>query len=127
MKHSSSQLYNYHKWANNEIFSHLKELPAEDYSGELKSVFPSVQAVLQHIYQTDGMLLIVMSDYYLYNIMDKIQLLKENSDNKTLADTEIIYSDLNEQFEESLVNHPDPDVDMTIHHPRYGDVTSSVS
>lgn len=127
MKHHSSQLYNYHKWANNEIFSHLKELPAEVYSQELKSVFPSVQAVLQHIYQTDGMWLSVMSGDDFSKTMEKIQLLKEKRDNKTLTDTEIIYSGLNEQYERFLNNHPDPDVAMTINHPRYGDITTTVS
>src|SRR5690625_355434 len=127
MKHPSFQLYNYHKWANNKIITHLKELPEEVYSQELKSVFPSIQIVLQHIYQTDGMWLSVMSGDDFSQTMEKIELLKEKSEKKSLADTEIFYSGFNEQFEDFLTSHPDPDKKMTISHPRYGDITTTVS
>src|SRR5690625_7899815 len=86
MKHHSFQLYNYHKWANNKIITHLKELPEEVYSQELKSVFPSIQIVLQHIYQTDGMWLSVMSGDDFSQTMEKIELLKEKSEKKSRSE-----------------------------------------
>ena len=127
MNHPSLQLYNYHKWANNKIFHHLRELPDDVYGKELKSVFPSVQIVLQHIYQTDGMWLSVMSGDDFSQTMEKIRHLKEKSENKTLSEIENVYDDLNQQFRKFLTTHPDPDQNMTIHHPKYGELDTTVS
>lgn len=46
MKNPTLQQYNYHQWANSRVLNHLKELPKEIYSNEVKSVFSSIEEVI---------------------------------------------------------------------------------
>jgi len=47
------QLFSYHSWATNILIQHLRKLPLKDYQKEIQSVFPTVAAVVQHIYDVD--------------------------------------------------------------------------
>nr|WP_239497935.1 DinB family protein [Bacillus velezensis] len=56
MGHLALKLYDYHLWANQQIFTRLKELPEDVYRKEIQSVFPSIAGVLTHVYTVDRVL-----------------------------------------------------------------------
>jgi len=127
MKHPAIQHYNYHKWANSRIFEHLKSLPGEVYINHIKSVFSSIQEVIIHAYQAEGMWLSVMSGDDFSETMDVIKELKEKSSGGNLLEMQQLYSEMNEKYFDFLNNHDDLDLKFTINHPRYGDLDASVS
>lgn len=42
MAHLELQLFEYNRWANQQIFNRLKELPKDVYRQKIQSVFPSI-------------------------------------------------------------------------------------
>lgn len=127
MQHPVIQQYQYHKWANDRVFDHLKSLPAQVYDNEIKSVFSSIQVVLGHIYQTDGMWLSVMSGDEFSQTLNIIKKLKEKSTGINLSEMRLLYEDMNKQYFDFLENHDDLDKKLTISHPKYGDLDTSVT
>ena len=53
MSHDAIGLHAYHAWANDRVLAHLATLPAETSRTEVRSVFPTIDAVLAHIYVID--------------------------------------------------------------------------
>ena len=53
MPHNASELHAYHAWANDRVCAHLATLPAETSRTEVRSTFPTIDAVLAHIYVID--------------------------------------------------------------------------
>lgn len=127
MKHPAIQQYNYHKWANNRFFEHLKSLPREVFDKEIKSVFSSIQEVIIHIYQTDGMWLSVMSGDDFSQTMDIIKKLHEESDNQNLEKLNQLFLEMNQQYETFLREHEDLNKTMKIRHPKYGELETTVT
>lgn len=127
MEHQAIQFYNYHKWANKRIFERLNELPDAVYHQQIKSVFSSIQEVIVHIYQTDGMWLSVMSGDDFSETMDVINQQKKKSSGRVLEGMQKLYKEMNQQYETFLTEHEDLDKPMKIHHPKYGELETSVT
>lgn len=127
MKHPAIQHYHYHNWANNRIFEHLKELPGEVYNQQIKSVFSSLQEVLTHMYQADGMWLSVMSGDDFSRTMGIIKQQKKKSAGQNLEGMEKLYEEMSDKYNVFLDNHNDLDELMTIEHPKYGNLETSVT
>lgn len=127
MKHSAIQQYDYHKWANNRVFERLKELPDDVYDQQLKSVFSSLQEVLTHMYQADGMWLSVMSGDDFSKTMGIIKQQKEKSTDRNLEGMEKLYKEMSVKYNSFLKNHKDLDELMTVEHPKYGKLETSVA
>lgn len=127
MKHPAIQQYQYHKWANNRVLEHLKELPDEVFGREIKSVFPSIQEVIVHIYQVDAMWLSVMSGDDFSQTMEVIKELKQKSTGKDLGVLSNLYEEVANDYENFLDALEVPDKPMTISHPKYGDMDVSVA
>lgn len=127
MRNSTLQQYDYHRWANGRFFEHLTELPDEVYSQEIQSVFSSVSEVIIHIYQVDAMWLSVMSGDSFEETMTKIQQIKEQSANKGLEEMQTLYAKLAQHFRDFINGVGDPNASMTVEHPQYGELDTSVS
>ncbi len=127
MKHPAIKQYKYHQWANNRILERLKELPGELYSQSMKSVFSSIQEVIIHIYQTDGMWLSVMSGDDFSQTMEIINKQKEKSAGQSLEQMNRLYLEMNQSYETFLHEHDDLDKTLKIHHPKYGELETSVT
>lgn len=127
MKNRTLQIYGYHKWANQRVFEHLKKLPDEVYDQEIKSVFSSIQVVVVHMYQADGMWLSVMSGDPFARTMKIIKQLKKKSEARNLGDMELLYEDLYAQYKAFLIGHDDLDKNLTIEHPKFGKLETPVS
>lgn len=127
MSHQAIQQYNYHKWANNRFFERLKELPNDLYSQSIKSVFSSIQEVIIHIYQTDGMWLSVMSGDDFSQTMKTLKQQKGKSAGQPLEQMNRLYKEMNQSYETFLHNHDALDKPMKIHHPKYGELGTTVT
>ncbi|MBN2731467.1 MAG: damage-inducible protein DinB [Balneolaceae bacterium] len=127
MKNHAIQQYDYHRWANTRFFDHLKELPDEVYDQEIQSVFSTISEVITHIYQTDGMWLSVMAGDPFEKTMSVINQLKEKSANQSLDQMQKLYAELAKQYKAFLNEQDDLDQSMSIEHPKYGSLETSIA
>lgn len=121
------QQYNYHRWANDRFFNHLKELPDGVYDREIQSIFSSVSEVIIHIYQVDAMWLSVMAGDPFEETMAKIEQIKERSAHQGLEKMQGLYAELAEQYRDFINGVDDSNASITVEHPRYGTLETSVA
>ncbi|MGE8203673.1 DinB family protein [Heyndrickxia sp. NPDC080065] len=123
MEHSL-QLYQYHVWANNEIFKHLKQIP-EVYSQEVKSVFSSVKEVLYHMYQVEYVWLRAISGDPFNEIVASAQKLKEEFNEKDIDGMEESFLQLSEKYKAFINSQEDMNGSTSIQHPHFGTLQTS--
>lgn len=121
MKHHALQLYDYHVWANGKVFQHLNTLPGDIYRQEVQSVFPSIQAVLAHIYLVDRIWLWAMFGKRYEDVVDALPQIREQANQAELEEMEQLYSDLENQYR-AFFEDPTTDLDAVnaYPHPQYG-------
>lgn len=127
MRHSSLLQFEYHHWANKRIFERLDEVPDEVFSQEITSVFSSIQEVMGHMYQAEGMWLSVISGNEFSETMKILVDLKEKSTGANPKELQLLFDDLNKQFTAFLNDQENLDKEITIHHPKLGELTSPIS
>lgn len=127
MKHASIQHFEYHAWANRRLFDHLDTLPDEIFTQPVQSVFPTIREVLVHIYQVDTMWLSVMSGYTFRETMAHIEEHKEKSADRSKDELRTLFDEAERSYISFFEQLDDPDVEMTIHHPRFGSMKSVVA
>jgi uncharacterized damage-inducible protein DinB len=120
MKHHAAQMYDYHVWANRNVFARLREVPPELYTKEIQSVFPSIAATLAHIYSTDSIWLCVLSQMPMADIMAKAPQIRERTQGAELARMEELYADLEREYRTFFERHPDLDQPAKAEHPKFG-------
>lgn len=127
MTHSAVKQYNYHVWANERVFHHLKELPDEVFDQEIKSVFSSIKEVLVHIYQVDAMWLSVMSGEPFSQTMEVIKKIKAKSQDPALEQIIELYSENTDHYKSFFEEQDDLDASIEIEHPRYGKLETTIA
>ncbi|GIN85211.1 protein DinB [Heyndrickxia sporothermodurans] len=116
---NSLKLYQYHIWANKEIFNHLKDIPGA-YTQEVQSVFSSISDVIYHMYQVDYIWLRVMKKDSFENIMASLSQLKEGFLGKGLNEMGELYQNLSEEYKIFIGNQENINMNISVYHPRYG-------
>ncbi|WP_028563615.1 DinB family protein [Paenibacillus pinihumi] len=127
MLNHAQQLYDYHVWANNRLFGHLKELPKEAFHAELTSVFPSVAQTFGHIYLFDQLYMLVLAQVPNEEIFPKIPVWTGEAQGKSIDEMQQLFDGVAGQFRDLLQLTPDPDKAMTITHPKYGSLETQFS
>ena len=127
MSHEISNQYDYHIWANNKLFGHLKQLPQEVYHAEVQSVFPSVSAVLEHLYVREEMWLGILSGESTDQVMLLVNRLTEEVKGIGVSEMEERYANLADRFRDFMTGIDDLDKLTTITHPRYGSMSAPIS
>lgn len=127
MKHHSLQLYDYHVWANEMVFKHLKELPQEIYHKEVQSVFPSISEALAHIYIVDNNWLYAMSGDSFNEIMMSADRLKEETKGKSIEEIETIFFNLSKRYKAFFNRKQDMEIITSYIHPRFGKLEARYS
>lgn len=115
-----NQLYEYHVWANDRLFAHLKQLPMDAFHAEVTSVFPSVSQTFGHMYLFDQLYMSVLAEVPNEVVFPKIPVWREEAQGKTVNDMRQLFAGVAERFRDLLRRTPDPDKAMTIEHPQYG-------
>ncbi|MPQ25047.1 DinB family protein [Bacillus paralicheniformis] len=117
----------YHNWANQRMLSHLKSLPEEVFTREIKSVFHSVSEVVTHMCMADALWLKVISGAAYEEAKQTGMRLKEELKGKKIDDFVSIFQDTARQYETFFENLEDPDGEITIAHPAFGEIKTPVS
>lgn len=127
MNHTAIQQIDYHAWANQRFFDHLSALPTETFTQTVQSVFPSIQEALIHIYQVDILWLSVMSGDTFDQTMAIINEHEAKSAGTSLDQLRELYNEAEQSYRTHLSRTDDPDASITIHHPQYGSMETSIS
>ncbi|MGM7723033.1 DinB family protein [Metabacillus sp. Hm71] len=125
MKQQTIELYDYHDWANQKVFEHLKELPRSIYQKKIQSVFSSISEVLVHIYLTDITWLGVMSNKSYHEIAENKNQVLKKVNGKSLEEMEIVYGELSLEMKE-FFKHYDYDQRIYPEHPTYGRLETNI-
>ncbi|WP_158598248.1 DinB family protein [Falsibacillus albus] len=124
----NKKFYDYHVWANKRVFTHLKSLPEGICDKELDSGFPSISAVLKHIYLTDFVWLQTMQgsafDETRQLAVKKRGLIQELSLQELEAEYEVLAHSFNKFFQE---NKSVMDQGFTVKHPELGEVETTLA
>lgn len=120
-------LYEYHVWANEQLFSHLEKLPTDVFHAEVVSVFPSVSQTLEHMYLFEQLYMLVLAEVPAGDIFPKIPGWREEAQGKTVDEMRQLFAGVTDQFRDLLRRTPDLDKAMTIEHPRYGSLDTRFS
>ncbi|KXZ23470.1 damage-inducible protein DinB [Bacillus nakamurai] len=124
MTNPALQLYDYHIWANKQIFSRLKELPKDVYHQEVESVFPSIAGVLAHVYLSDvGWIDVFLGKDTLRSAEER----KEEIVSKDIEEMEVMFFELSDCYKSFL--QPDENINqpLVIEHPSGDVMKTSVS
>lgn len=120
MKHHALKLYDYHVWANKQVFDRLKELPHDIWNKEIQSVFPSISAVMMHIYLTDTTWLGVMRGDKFEDIVALVTQLRDATKAKSMEEIEAMCIGLSRTYIAFLESQEDLDRAASCNHPRFG-------
>jgi uncharacterized damage-inducible protein DinB len=123
MNHHSLKMYDYHKWANNQVISRIKELPESVYHKEIQSVFPSVAKTLTHIYRVDSGWLGIMSGKGFEEAMQS----GEEKEPIAIHEMQGMFSDLSERYQMFFSRQSDMERIIEFHNPWAGPTAVSLS
>lgn len=113
-------LYEYHVWANDQLFAHLEQLPKEAFHAEVTSVFPSVSQTFGHMYVSERLYMSVLAEVPNEDIVQKIPGWREEAQDLAVDQMRGLFAGVAGQFRALLRRTPDTDKAMIIEHPSYG-------
>lgn len=119
------QLHHFNVWANDKVFEHLKTLPSEIYRKEIQSVFPSVSAVLIHMYQVDYVWLKAINGEDFYDIVAALGPITDDLQAASLDDMEFKFKELSRKYDSFIRSQKDITSQITINHPHFGPLQSN--
>ncbi len=125
MENPSLYLYDYHVWANQRWFDHLKKLPGELWHREMTSVFPSISQVFAHIYIVDHMWFAGMSGKSFEESRVLGNRLTDEMKGISLEEMEERFARLSEQYRSFLREQQDGPIPLK--HPHYGETSVNLS
>jgi uncharacterized damage-inducible protein DinB len=120
MKHPLLPLYDYHVWANQKVFGHLKELPRDIFHKEIQSVFSSISEVIVHIYITDTTWLGVMAGDSFDEIVRVGNQLRDKTKGNSIEEMETMFVNLSGQYKEFFDRQENLDQAVFPEHPKFG-------
>ncbi|TKH05166.1 damage-inducible protein DinB [Peribacillus simplex] len=118
--HRAKKMYDYHVWANQQVFQNLKQLPEGVYGDTIKSVFPSIQEVLVHLYATDITWLEIMKGSTIQETFKKVEQRRKEVDGVSINELESYYDELAKDYDNFLASQPDLERTIVTEHPKMG-------
>lgn len=114
------KMYDYHVWANQQVFEHLKQLDESVFKKTIKSVFSSISDVLIHLYATDITWLETMKGSSFHDTVKKVESRKSEASGVTINELEALYAALSKEFYGFFAEQQDPEQIVITEHPNYG-------
>lgn len=114
------KMYDYHVWANQRVFQHLKQLPDSVFKKTVKSVFSSISDVLTHLYSTDITWLETMKGSSFHDTVKEVERRKSEAAGATIDELEALYDALSKEFYSFFAEQKDPEQIIITEHPQYG-------
>lgn len=127
MRHDTLKHFEYHKWANQKVFEHLKNLPEELFTQEIKSVFSSISEVVIHMCVADAMWLKVLSGGSFEQSKNLAIQLNQELRGKGIEGITAFFEDTAIQYQTFFESLEDLDADITVEHPSFGRMKTSYS
>lgn len=127
MTNHVENLYNYHVWANQRIFDHLKTLSPEKYQKEIKSVFSSVSKVLSHMYLAEYIWLNILEGQSRNDAIQSSSQLQEKIEKLPIEDLETEFHTLTTRFISFLNRREDLEKRIMLDIPYAGARETSLS
>ncbi|MDW7614966.1 DinB family protein [Peribacillus simplex] len=119
-KNRATKMYDYHVWANQQVFQNLKQLPDGVYVDTIKSVFPSIKDVLVHLYATDITWLEIMKGSTIQDTFKKVERRREEVVGVSINELESCYDALAKDYFDFLATQPDLERTIVTEHPKMG-------
>ncbi|MDR4926832.1 DinB family protein [Peribacillus simplex] len=114
------KMYDYHVWANQQVFQNLKQLPDGVYGDTIKSVFPSIKEVLVHLYATDFTWLEIMKGSTIQDTFKKVEQRRKEVDGVSISELESSYDELAKDYDDFFTSQPDLEWTIVTEHPKMG-------
>jgi len=112
-------MYNYHAWANQTLFNHLKALPRELYHQEVQSVFSSVAKAMAHIYIVDLGWMEILEGRSMSDALVFARSFLQDTEAKSIEELESLYGEL-AQRGKALLGRLDPEQVIVLDNPYAG-------
>ncbi|MGG4263896.1 DinB family protein [Peribacillus simplex] len=119
-KNRAKNMYDYHVWANQQVFQNLKQLPNGVYGDTIKSVFPSIKDVLVHLYATDITWLEIMRGSTIHDTFKKFARRREEVGGVSINQLESCYDGLAKDNYDFLATQHDLERTIVTEHPKMG-------
>jgi uncharacterized damage-inducible protein DinB len=116
----AKKMYDYHVWANQQVFRHLKQLPDKVYNENVKSVFSSISDVMIHLYATDITWLETMKGSSFQDTVREVEQRKSKASGASIDDLETFYDALSMEFYSFFEERKDLECSIITEHPKYG-------
>ncbi|SFB07658.1 Uncharacterized damage-inducible protein DinB (forms a four-helix bundle) [Lentibacillus halodurans] len=116
----AKKMYDYHVWANQQLFQHLKQLPEEVYNKTVKSVFPSISDVLVHLYAGDIIWLETMKGSSFNDTVNEVERRQSEASGVPINELERLYDGLSKEYYNFFAAQEDLEHIIFTEHPRYG-------
>lgn len=116
----AKKMYDYHVWANRQVFQHLKQLPDKIYNENVKSVFSSISDVMIHLYATDITWLETMKGSSFDETVREVEHRKSKASGATIDELETLYEALSEEYYSFFAEQKNLEGIITTEHPKYG-------
>ncbi|MBO0997264.1 DinB family protein [Bacillus sp. SD075] len=116
----AKKMYNYHVWANQQMFQNLKQLPDGIYGDTIKSVFPSIKEVLVHLYATDITWLEIIKGSTIQVTFKIVEQRRKEVDGVAIDDLEFRYEKLAKEYDNFLSSQSDLERTIVTEHPKMG-------
>ncbi|MET3729411.1 putative damage-inducible protein DinB [Fictibacillus halophilus] len=124
MTHHAMKMYDYHVWANKELFHRLSELGNDVYHQTVQSVFPSISKVVSHMSIVDQLWFHIISGI---NMTEALEIEKVESDTKSIEEIIKMFNESTNQYREYLNNQVDLDKILILDTPWAGRRETSIS
>ena len=116
----AKKMYDFHVWANQQVFQNLKQLPDGIYGDTIKSVFSYIKEVLVHLYATDITWLEIMKGSTIQDTFKKVEQRRKEVDGVTIDELEFCYEKLAKEYDNFLTSQPDLERTIVTEHPKMG-------
>lgn len=116
----AKKMYDYHVWANQKVFQHLKQLPEKIYKEQIKSVFSSISDVMVHLYATDVTWLETMKESRYQDTVNEVNRRKLEAAEASMEELEALYQSLSEEYYRFFAEQQDGERIIVTEHPRFG-------
>lgn len=126
MDNFTLNFFNFHVWANEQIFKRLKELPEDTYQQKVESVFPSISSVLSHVYLSDLGWIEVFYGESMNYALKLAEQQKEQTETKNLEEMSAMFYKLAERYKVFLDQEQNLNKSIVIENPTGGIMETNV-
>ncbi|MED3993026.1 DinB family protein [Priestia aryabhattai] len=127
MDNFTLKFFDFHVWANEQIFKRLKELPEDTYHQKVESVFSSISSVLSHVYLSDLGWIEVFGGESMSYALKLAEQQKEQTEGKNLEEMRVMFHKLAERYKDFLNQEENLHKSIIIENPAGGTMETSVN